>query len=865
MLWYNILNPKAWPGVSIRTGNNKIDGVYYNLLSSNHVSLAASGSMFLAANSGIKLISPSFVETSGFRANTILAENFGKINISGEVIPLYSGANSGLIFKQDDSTLVASDIITYDENSNTIRFPSATNGSLLYIEPSFINQGELVPASKKIASFDGIELKPADTVLVNDQIQISNPASITLSVKMSANSGISLGPNNNLNSYSGFILTHDGSGNVAQWKPATYLRENHNKDFAFEGLERIGINWIRYPKRPAILSNGKLYLYNNTRPRSWSPYSAFSSVEQIIEELGSGTDTICVETTRGEIIVGYTKFAFVEKSTSQLIIEEDFGNLEDRIEVTTIVDPDNIDPNENEAPCWAIDIAPENPGGIPDQTNNGGPTNVFVFSVTKGAYFPMQLEPDATESIRLRDFQGEVFTGSITKNDDGTLLSSPIEDIQLTFKPNTANNISTRPNIHTSFNMLGEDIDFLIYAKEKTPFNNYSNIFDLNENFIPSGLTPTFKVDANIPNSIIGSPTGVIFSKFVDRNKTQPIGWSFDNSGKVCIKTSDAYILASIPSGESFLRSYADLTINGHTYTNSLIAEDIYLKPIPNKENTNKYKRNALLTVDDNGKIISRAPRVNPSVPSAPTAVTGVNNGFSGQGNQEHSIEWSPPSNDGRSTIVNYSIQLSYDDGNTWVGLPNQNNTIFRGFLSQTAATIDQVPAPAIFRVAAQNSIGIGPYSEPTSVFNSNNNVPKMPRSFIQERNIDNENQSDITLSWIPTTSWGSSAAKEYRIDESTDNGNNWYTIVTIPYDENLDDPGGALRTHNETGLDGITNYLYRIAAINVSGGFSSYNYVYSTGLVLIDPDLEEEENRRQDELSNFDFNNILFTGICSI
>jgi hypothetical protein len=814
MLWYNILNPRAWPGVNIKTGNNKIDGVYYNILSSNQVSLAASGSMFLVAGSGVKFISPSFIDASGYRANRILSQTYERIDNTGGIIPLYSGDNSGILVKLNDNTAYSTNIISYNSGENTLEFPSASAGAVLYTRGS----------NKTIKSYNPIQLVEASG---------EQKASISFNAPVFANSGISLGPNNYLDSYKGFILTHDGSGNVAQWKPATYLRENYNTNLPLDGLERIGINWIRYPKRPALLKNGKLYVY--TTNRSWSPYGAITDIGQLETELGSGSDTICVETAKGNVNVGYTKFAFVAKAPSQQPINQNYS-FEDNIKNVNIIDPDNTSPNETSAATFELEIAPEYPNGISENEAEG--VNVFVFSVTKGAYFPMQLEPDATDNITY-------------KNNLGVDIET-----DLTFKPSTLNNISIRPNIHTSFNMLAEDIDFIVYGKKTVEFNNYdASLFDLNDNFIPQGLISTFKIDANIPNSVSGSPTGVIFTKFIDRNKTIPTGWSFEDKGKVCVNTNDAYVLSSITSGNGLLSSYADLTVSGVTFSNNLVVEDIFLRPKPAIDNKGKYVRNALLTVNSEGQIVSRTPRINPTVPDAPSGVVGIANGFGGVGNNEYSIQWNAPANDGRSSIINYLIQFSSNNGENWTTLPTETTSVLRGFNTQTSATISQLPVSAIFRVAAQNGVGIGNYSEATeNTFVSNTGLPQSPTNFNFVRTIDSEELSDITLSWSATNSWGSSAPSGYLIEESTDSGKVWFNMAFVD---------SSTLSYNETGLDGVTNYLYRISSINTSNGKSAYNYVYSTGLLFVDTDLEEEENRRRDELSNFDFGVIMFTGTC--
>lgn len=853
MLWYNILNPENWPGVNIKTGNKKIDGVYYNLLSSNHISLAASGSMFLAANSGIKLISKSYVDTSGIRAASILAEDYKKINSVGELVPLYGGEPSGIMVKVGDNTLYSSNIITYNSSSDELRFPSANDGNVFYTVPFYRLLGTGILPTKKIASFPHMSLTPAST---DSEGVTTDPARVNITAKLIASSGISISPD--LDSYEGFILTHAGSGNVAEWKPATYLRENYDTLLPLSGIERVGINWIRYPRRPAAIFNGKLHVY--TEQRLWSPYPPIASLESFKQEFGTGSDTLCVTKVFGEQIIGYTKFAFSDKAVSEQSINTSF-NFDDRISIGSILDPNRPDPTDlTETPCFVIDIAPENPGGI----NDGIVTNILIFSVTKGAYFPMQIEPTAKTNITLRHNDGIALTGAIKNRDDGTLLDSPIS-VNLSFKPSTLNNISIRPSIHTSFNMLGEDIDFLVYGKQYTDFNTYSGIFDLTENFIPTGLVPILKIDATIPNSVVGSPTGIVYSKFIDRQKTKPIGWNFDHSGKVCIKTHNAYEMSSIASGENYLRSYADLTIDGHTYTKSLIADDIYLKPLPLNDNTGKYIKNALLTINSAGQIISRTPRINPILPEAPSGIT-----ISIFGNQACSLNWSAPDKDGNSRILEYMLQASVNDGISWIDLPINSIEIIRGFNSQTTATIAPMDIinNATFRVAARNSIGIGDYSEPTNTKYINNiNSPKHPTNFIFNRNIDNESISDITLSWAwddQVQTWGSgSSPSGFLIEESSYDGISYTAFSGIVFVDH--NPSITSYSHNETGLNGKDNYLYRISTINSNSIASPYNYIYSTGLLVLDIDIEEEENKRTEELSNFDFGVIMFTGICQI
>ena len=832
MLWYNILNPRNWSGVDIRTGNNKLDGIYYNLLSSNHVSLAASGSMFLAANSGIKLISPSFVDTSGLRANTILAENYGRINSTGALIPLYSGSNNGVAVKLDDNTLIATNAITYNSGNNSLQFPAGADGSILYIAPGYIDNGVIIPATKKISSFNQMNFVPESS---NSEGDIT-PSEIIMSTKLTANSGISIGPNNNLQSYSGYILTHDGSGNVAQWKPATYLRENYNTTLPMEGLEKVGVSWVRFPKRPIKFLDGKIAFYLDNRP--WSPYPAIQDIEQLVKEFGEGFDTIQIENLGGggvEIVHSFAKFATVDKfpyiETVPSGAVSGPVNFEDIFELTSTIDP--LDTNDNPQPVNVL-VVSICPGQEISENQNG-----FAFSVTKGGYLPIQLAPDAT----------------------GTLTCPT--NTPYTFKPSTLNNISIRPDVNTAFNMLGENIDFLVYGKTTIPFNNYSgSIFNLNDNLIPQGLVPTFKIDANINNSVSGSPTGVLYSRYIDRNKTIPSGWGYDDKGKVCINTSGSYILASIASGTGLLSTYADLTVSGHTYSTTLTTEDIYLKPLPSSTINSKYITNALLTLDKTGKIISKAPKLNPIRPSAPLNVRGsVGHSTGGLGHYEYSIQWDAPVTDGRSAILKYHIQFSLDYGASWNNaqetLPNSAAYIDRGLSNQLSCSIKTLSNNVIFRVAAQNKVGIGPYSEASSNLEANTTVPTAPTSLIGNRQTIDTNLSEINLSWVASNQLGSGVFSGYIIEESIDKGNTWYYY-------NLPSGNNFITTTSETitGLNNSNDYLYRISAWNTNGS-SAYSFVYLSGSAPNDISPEDNETN-SDILSRWDFGVVLFTGVCS-
>lgn len=418
-----------------------------------------------------------------------------------------------------------------------------------------------------------------------------------------------------------------------------------------------------------------------------------------------------------------------------------------------------------------------------------------------------------------------------------------------TFKPNTLNHISTRPNTSTSFNMLAENIDFSIYGYRSTTRGNYDvNLFSLDGSGNNTGLIPAFLIDSNINNAVSGSMTGVILTGYSDRDKLLPIGYHVDESPKVCINTRTPYVMASInnKTAGNLLSSYSSLTVNGSTYTDSLITKELYVTPKPGITISSEYIVNALLTINSAGKIISRKPTIKPTAPPPPTNVSSLVSGHN-----EFSISWIQ-SSDGGKKIVNYIIEFSANSGSTWTTV--STNQILRGMSNQTSCTVIGL-SPSVnylFRVSAQNAVGISNPSEASISMTSDQSVPECPKDISQTRTF-GESTSDIALSWTAPSAAGSSAVSGYVIEESENDGISW-----VNYD-NSSTPNNTYETIY--GLSNNIDYLYRVSAINDSGE-SAYAFVRSSGNSLLD---EEVDEAIKDVLSNWDFGSILFTGVCTV
>ena len=837
-LWYTIFGPKTWPGVRIKTGNKKIDGTYYNVLGDKNVQFAASGVMWLVAGSGIRMISPGYVDASGIRTTQLLYQNLNKIDATGGIIPNYNGAPGALLYKVNDSTIagVPGAELVFNTGLGKLTMPSKELGVL------FVSSGNLenTPPTKEIGSFPGLTLEPQRTIPQPEgQPPIIIPPKIKASVPVYITDDLNIYPN--LDSFSGSILTHMGKDNPAEWLAAPYLKAE-------------GVTWTRLPKRPVMIEGDRMIFYKN-RPK-WAQDWAGNPDISILEKEFGLYDTVQVITTTQNYLylkqatnVQYTGDETntpegVDVETPLTSIYTDNVEFFDPLDETPIADRKPVKGIAVKACYGDFTALDELTGGTVKDSKFIGkpsiPTNGYAFSITKGGYFAMQLGRDAKDKFGCTN-----------------VSSSPLK-----FKPSPAVNISIRPDTNTCFNMLGDNIDFVIYGERKTLYNNYDeSLHKLDKSLTPTGLIPAFKVDAYVPSSASGTvESGVFYTKFIDRARVTPTGWSYDLNPKILINTNKPYIIGSLPTGvdNGRIYTYADVTISGLTYTNQLVVDKIFLNPKPLSTNSGVYIANSLLTLDRSGRIISRVPRTNPTAASKPTGVR--LDPDSGPGNSELSIVWRKPDNDGRSTIIDYKLEFSTNDGDTWTEIPNNQYTIHKpSGLVFTGATIEGL-LPLLdykFRVAATNGIGTGEFSDASDTLSPGDRVPKKPFNLQASRFFTEELYSDITLTWEQPQS-GASDILGYVIEESQDKGVSWLYHNT---------PTALLTETSEviSGTESAIDYLYRLSAWS-SEGKSAFAYVFVPGNTIIEVDPEEaalEQEKKDDVLSNWDFGLISLTGVC--
>ncbi len=244
------------------------------------------------------------------------------------------------------------------------------------------------------------------------------------------------------------------------------------------------------------------------------------------------------------------------------------------------------------------------------------------------------------------------------------------------------------------------------------------------------------------------------------------VSWTAPNAGGSAITNYDLY--RSSTSGSGFAIVQTGVTGLTHTDTTPSAGTWYY-------------------TVAANNLVGSSAqsPELSVSTPSVPSAVSDL----AGNTVSDTAINltWSAPSNGG-SNIVDYTI---YRDGVSidTVTTPGYSDT---GLTQQTSYT---------YTVYARNNVGTSLISN--SISQETHGVPAVVPSF----QATSAALDTITLSWgIPNDY--NSAITNYVIERESPIGGGFQPLATV----------GTVTTYSDTGLTAVTEYNYRIKAVNAYG-----------------------------------------------
>jgi len=181
-------------------------------------------------------------------------------------------------------------------------------------------------------------------------------------------------------------------------------------------------------------------------------------------------------------------------------------------------------------------------------------------------------------------------------------------------------------------------------------------------------------------------------------------------------------------------------------------------------------------------------PAAVPSAPAAPGAEAGDGTA---------TVTWTAPAANG-SAISGYRLEASGDDGVTWAAVSMPAGTVtsylVTGLANGTAYR---------FRVAADNGVGGGPFSAPSTAVTPQG----APGSSVGITAT--AGNGTVTLAWTAPGDDGGSPVVDYRLEMSLDGGKVWAAVSRAP---------SAATGQVVAGLANGMAYVFRVAAVNGVG-----------------------------------------------
>jgi hypothetical protein len=794
------------------------------------------------------------------------------VGSDGEVIPggMFPGPSGGFLFKVDDTNVVSSEHLKaeYMIVSSTDNTGAIVSSTGLYPVLQGTDEGAIIHNSTQgyltASSWFGVGLAPSQATALGDYVVgIYKPSGQTTGGEVELppalyTDRIFVGPL--VPGFSGSILTHNGTG-PALWKQPDYL-------------SAPGVTWTRYPRRAIEFigaeAGGTIDRFKFISLDESKGGTGDAVLADIQQEFAYNETIAIYNQNRDVFYVKVANISLVDARDSAG--DKDFFTNETDL-VVTVCPPI---PEEFYTTSQLV-------LGQGD-TDNGRYVG-YAFSVQKGGYLEMKIEPEAIEGFTC----------------DGLSTES-----EYRFKPSTINTISIRPNIYTTFNKIAEDIDFIVYGHRKTLFTRYEpEWFAVNENGVPSGLTPAFRVHASIPNSVLGSLESGIFRKTnIVENEVivRATGVQLDIKPKITVNTNTPYTIATLTgvyegiisyagsaeenlllekqygmeisvtgvaiSGDLPLSNYADLTVDGYTYSSGLITKELVLNPVwggavpvPYAESVGKklYVPNYPLTINTLGQIVSLIPPPNPELPGQPTnlVATPKYNAIV--------LEWQAPQDDGGKPIYAYLVEYYSDIAEDWLPLESEQITTDGLPLVSNPATYRYIgnlfsTTSYRFRVIAINTVGKSEPSDPTANITPSSDVPSKPQNFSVTRN-----EYDALLSWTAPSSDGLSPRDGYIVYYWLDDGTTPIGQFSwITYNGSVSPSATSIVVDN---ISENSTYFFKIVATN-SYGDSEPSEIRSIGTDG-DPRSTETEETSTFGSDSFDFSGgpsglgMMFTGVC--
>ena len=157
--------------------------------------------------------------------------------------------------------------------------------------------------------------------------------------------------------------------------------------------------------------------------------------------------------------------------------------------------------------------------------------------------------------------------------------------------------------------------------------------------------------------------------------------------------------------------------------------------------------------------------------------------------------------------MTGYRVEQSADGGSDWSTVVADTGSTSTNYTVTGLANGSMYA----FRVAAVNVAGTGGTSSTAS--ETPRTTPGRPIGVVSE---DGDAQSALT--WTAPTSAGGAAVTGYLVEQSSDGGTTWSTVVA--------DTGSTSTAYTVTSLANGTGYLFRVSAVNAAGTGSASSAV---------------------------------------
>ena len=414
-----------------------------------------------------------------------------------------------------------------------------------------------------------------------------------------------------------------------------------------------------------------------------------------------------------------------------------------------------------------------------------------VNSVGTGAYSEVAfattyVPPDAPRNLTATAVSGsQIDLAWEAPSDDGGI---PITGYQLQV---LANGTDFWVNLHTV-----ADERTLSYAHTGLPYGStyYYRVAAINSVYLGAYSDVAAATTYDVPDA----PTGL--------RATAMSGSQIDVSWRAPISTGTAEITSyqvrvSVDGGNIFTDLGVlptDLGLTG-TDTNIYQYTDLSLPTYQHigleAGSTRHYQVAAISSVGAGPYADPPASATTHNLPSAPRDLVAT-----AASDSQIDLAWQAPNSDGGSPITSYYLQVSEDGGASWTTL----HTIYgRSKLSYSDMGLE-AGSTRHYQVAAINSVGQGPYTDPMASATTYN-LPSAPRDLTATAVSD----SQIDLTWQAPNSDGGSPITGYQLQVSEDEGASWTSLHTT---------NGSMLSYAHMGLDRGTTYHYRVAAVNSVG-----------------------------------------------